>query len=519
MTDSRKMNTSDFKELAEIGQGSYSEIQLVRELPTRALRALKVVSIKLLKKEHKERQASREKDNILACQECKNVINLASTFLDNRMLTLNYVLEFVPNGDLQTRLRHIGSSLCEKDTTFVLGQLVSAVEYMHSKNIIHRDLKPENCLFTYENELKLCDFGTTIDCVKEKPNTFLGSAYYVAPEIITTKLATFGTDYWGLGVILFELLVGCKMFPGRSEYYVMQKIETMKHVEIPENCPFTEEIKGLVNHDQEIRTATFKKLQEKLGALEKNEGKYKFQAFCPVVPQNIEYFYEDFSDITNYEELMKDETDDVAAKIQDLDQPMSFGTVDKKKDLVEVAQDSVYFGEKIDRFFSGIFSFDERTKDVLRLQHKYNKWSMYLSKTELILMQGELYTLTGYYRKQLETDKENIDDIDTQMWLVVIDLNDVKNKRSLIGIVSGKVKYKIDLCKNQCSEQKVEFKSLGEGHFCVLKQHPDRTWFFEIDDDDSSESWVKAMGVEVPENLLGNVNVEVEAVADPFQAF
>jgi hypothetical protein len=143
----------------------------------------------------------------------------------------------------------------------------------------------------------------------------------------------------------------------------------------------------------------------------------------------------------------------------------------------------------------------------------------HLSKTELILMQGELYTLTGYYRKQLETDKENIDDIDTQMWLVVVDLNDVKNKRSLIGVVSGKVKYKIDLCKNQCSEQNVEFKSLGEGHFCVLKQHPDRTWFFEIDDDDSSESWVKAMGVEVPENLLGSVKVEVEAVADPFKAF
>merc|ERR1711981_344449 len=98
---------------------------------------------------------------------------------------------------------------------------------------------------------------------------------------------------------------------------------------------------------------------------------------------------------------------------------MSLGTVEKK-DLVQPPQESMYFGQKIDAFFNGISNFTHAS-DVLRLQHKYNKWSMYLSKSELILMQGELFALSGYYRKELETDKDN-DEVEAQMWLVVIDL-------------------------------------------------------------------------------------------------
>ena len=123
------------------------------------------------------------------------------------------------------------------------------------------------------------------------------------------------------------------------------------------------------------------------------------------------------------------------------------------------------------------------------------KFSSYLSKTELIIMQGELFALSGYYRKQLEIDKQT-DEIEAQMWLVIVDLKDPKNCKNLVGVINGIVKFKIDLCKNQCGDQKVEYQSLGDEHFCVLKQHPDRSWFFEIDDDDTAEAWVKAMAVD-----------------------
>ena len=79
----KKHNTFDFKQLAEVGSGSYSDISLSRFLENRKLVAIKVVSIKLLKKERKERQANREKEALILCKNCPFVVNLISTFIAN----------------------------------------------------------------------------------------------------------------------------------------------------------------------------------------------------------------------------------------------------------------------------------------------------------------------------------------------------------------------------------------------------------------------------------------------------
>jgi len=489
--------SADFKCLAEIGAGSYSDITLVRNLHTRQINALKSVTIKLLKKERKERQAHREKDAMIDCHDCINIINLFSTFLDARMGTLNYVLEYVPNGDLQVVQRHTQSCLSLSAVDHILIQLCQATQYLHSKHIIHRDLKPENLLLTYKNMVKLCDFGTSINIDKETPKTFLGSAYYVSPEMMTTKDATYETDFWSVGVVLFEMVVGCKMFPGRSEYYVMQKIEKMNYVDLPEEAPYRDEIQGLVNNDRAVRRKTFDKLLKKFESYDLQED-FKFYAYSPYGKIEPAYEYIDFAPISNYDVVVADETDKVSSRLLESDERDALGTVERK-DLIEPPADSVYYGEKIQAFFNGIKVFNEFTWKVLAKQQKHNKWSAFLGPTQLILMQGELYVLDGYHRKVL---RRNADPpAEEQMFMVIVDLKE-PSKKEMVGIIEGKLRFRIDLHSNFAhSHVPVRCEKLTDEHFTILKQYPERSWTFEASDE-NAEDWCAVVNQTVPEGLL-----------------
>lgn len=460
---------------------------------------MKCVSIKLLKKERKEKQAIRERDAILECAKCPHVINLDATFMDGAMQTLNYVIEYVPNGDLQVVLRHTQSCLSPAATDHILYQLCQAVQFMHSKKIIHRDLKPENVLLTYENIVKLCDFGTSINILKEKPTTFLGSAYYVSPEMMTTKKADEETDYWSLGVILFEMVIGCKMFPGRSEYYVMQRIEKMDHVELPETVPHAETIKGLVNHEKSNRTVAYEKLMEKMDAYSLQETGFRFQAYSPFGELSTPHEYVDFSPISNYDAILTDETNEVESRLLESDECNDIGTV-SKRELIVPSDDSMYYGEKIDAFFSGIQVFNEMTWKVLAKQQKYNKWSGFLGKDHLILIQGELFVRDGYHRKVIRRGEDP--PAEAQMFLVVVDLKDPENTKELLGIIDGKVRFRVDLCKNFAyPDVPVRCEQLSDTYFTVLKQYPDRSWVFETEEE-NADDWRDVISQTVPSGLL-----------------
>ncbi len=107
-------------------------------------------------------------------------------------------------------------------------QILSAVNYCHSKNIVHRDLKPENLLYDTDlpgASLKVIDFGTSqvYDPAKKMNQTY-GTPYYIAPEILAGEYNE-KCDIWSLGVLLFILLSGKPPFDGATDDEILENVQ------------------------------------------------------------------------------------------------------------------------------------------------------------------------------------------------------------------------------------------------------------------------------------------------------
>lgn len=145
-------------------------------------------------------------------------------------------------------------------TRFYAAQILDTIEYMHSRGVIHRDLKPENVLLDDRMHVKITDFGTAkiLEPPKRPPqdkegngvpttdptegvddsraNSFVGTAEYVSPELLTDKAACKASDLWAFGCMVFQLLAGRPPFKASNEYQTFQKIVNLEY-EFPKGFP------------------------------------------------------------------------------------------------------------------------------------------------------------------------------------------------------------------------------------------------------------------------------------------
>lgn len=138
-----------------MGRGAFGEVRVCRNLKTGNIVALK----KLFKEEmHKKNQIIhvRTEKDFLRSAEHPNVVKLFSSFQDEKHLYLE--MEFLVGGDLMSQLIK-KEIFTEYEAKFYTAQIISAVEYIHSKNCIHRDIKPDNVLIDKQGNIKLSDFG------------------------------------------------------------------------------------------------------------------------------------------------------------------------------------------------------------------------------------------------------------------------------------------------------------------------------------------------------------------------
>jgi serine/threonine protein kinase len=155
-----------------------------------------------------------------------------------------FLLEYIAGGELFTVLRSDGSFSVEQ-SKFYSAQIITIFDYLHSKHIIFRDLKPENILINSNGYLKLTDFGFAKRLMEGKTFTLCGTPEYLAPEIILNKGHGKAVDWWTLGILTYEMLVGIDPFNDEDPMMVYQKIIKGK-IKFPKTID--SDAKSLIKH-------------------------------------------------------------------------------------------------------------------------------------------------------------------------------------------------------------------------------------------------------------------------------
>ncbi|KAI0495867.1 hypothetical protein KFK09_022174 [Dendrobium nobile] len=154
-----------------------------------------------------------------------NLVQFFDAYEDSENVYI--IMELCEGGELLDRILSRGGKYSEEDAKAVMVQILKVVAFCHLQGVVHRDLKPENFLFTSKvesSQLKAIDFGLS-DFVKpdERLNDIVGSAYYVAPEVLHRSYGT-EADVWSIGVIAFILLCGSRPFWARTESGIFRAV-------------------------------------------------------------------------------------------------------------------------------------------------------------------------------------------------------------------------------------------------------------------------------------------------------
>jgi len=217
-------NIEEYNFSKSLGQGAYASVKQATHVPTKKIYAVKTYEKSKLLDPQKKRNVRKEirimqkldHDKIIKCKEAIDAPR-----------QIHIVMEYVGGLSLHGYIKkHPQRKLPEQEAKRLFKQVLSAVEYCHSKNVAHRDIKLENILLDSNNDVKLIDFGfSTIMPSDKKVKLFCGTPSYMAPEIVSRQeYSGQPADIWALGVLLFVLLCGTFPFKGVSDSDLYRRI-------------------------------------------------------------------------------------------------------------------------------------------------------------------------------------------------------------------------------------------------------------------------------------------------------
>ncbi|KAH3808354.1 cAMP-dependent protein kinase catalytic subunit PRKX-like isoform X2 [Dreissena polymorpha] len=219
LADESSRSLSDYEILSTIGTGTFGRVVLVRNNDTRNYFALKVMAITEVIRLKQIEHVKNEKE-ILASISHPFIVNMYWANHDNTFLYM--LMEYVPGGEVFSYLRNYGR-FSNSMANFYASEIVSALEYLHSRSIVYRDLKPENLLLDRDGHLKITDFGFSKKLL-DRTWTLCGTPEYLAPEIIQSKGHSKAVDWWSLGILIYEMIVGFPPFFDDQPFGIYEKI-------------------------------------------------------------------------------------------------------------------------------------------------------------------------------------------------------------------------------------------------------------------------------------------------------
>lgn len=286
-----RLSLEDFHTVKVIGKGAFGEVRLVQKRDTGKIYAMKTLLKSEMYKKDQLAHVKAERD-VLADADSPWVVSLYYSFQDKLYLYL--IMEFLPGGDLMTML--IKWQIFTEDVTrFYIAECVLAIEAIHKLGFIHRDIKPDNILIDRRGHIKLSDFGlstgfhkthdsnyykkllaqepvapasgrntVTVDPIsltmtnRQQMQTWrksrrlmaystVGTPDYIAPEIFVNKGYGQECDWWSLGAIMFECLVGWPPFCSETPAETYRKIINWRQtLQFPEDVHLSPEAQDLI---------------------------------------------------------------------------------------------------------------------------------------------------------------------------------------------------------------------------------------------------------------------------------
>uniref|UniRef100_A0A8C4IG20 protein kinase C n=1 Tax=Dicentrarchus labrax TaxID=13489 RepID=A0A8C4IG20_DICLA len=218
------LSLQDFRLIAVLGRGHFGKVLLSEYRKTGTMYAIKALK--------KGDIIARDEVESLMCEKrIFEVVNLSHhPFLVNLFACFQtpehvcFVMEYTAGGDL---MMHIHTDVfTEPRAVFYAACVVLGLQFLHDHKIVYRDLKLDNLLLDTDGYVKIADFGLCKEGMGfgDRTSTFCGTPEFLAPEVLTDTSYTRAVDWWGLGVLIYEMLVGESPFPGDDEEEVFDSI-------------------------------------------------------------------------------------------------------------------------------------------------------------------------------------------------------------------------------------------------------------------------------------------------------
>ncbi|CAF0783919.1 unnamed protein product [Didymodactylos carnosus] len=246
---SNTFSLESFDYMKTVGTGTFGRVQLVRHTESNTFYALKTMSIKRVI-ESKQVEHVRNEKYILAKIKHPFIVVLQWATHTDRLICL--LLEYCPGGELFQMMRK-REKFDAKTAIFYASEVLLALDYLHHLDILYRDLKPENILLDCDGHVRLVDFGFAKE-TRERTFTLCGTVDYLAPEVVQNRGHHKASDWWALGILIYEMLAGYPPFYNQDQFVTYQKILSGK-IDFPRYFDYAAKqlLRKLLNVDQQSR--------------------------------------------------------------------------------------------------------------------------------------------------------------------------------------------------------------------------------------------------------------------------
>lgn len=225
-----KVTLENFEFIKVLGKGTFGKVILCREKATNHLYAIKILKKEVIIKKDEVAHTLTEK-NVLQKTKHPFLVQLKYSFTTVDRLCL--VTEYVNGGELYFHLSQ-ERVFTQVRTRFYAAEIICAISYLHKKGIIYRDLKLENLLLDHDGHIKIADFGLCKEDIHfgNTTKTFCGTPEYLAPEVLDDSDYGRAVDWWGLGIVMYEMMSGRLPFYNQ-DHEIMFELILAEEVRFP----------------------------------------------------------------------------------------------------------------------------------------------------------------------------------------------------------------------------------------------------------------------------------------------